>query len=1411
MQRFIILVFLSILWVSLALAQQHLTILRTYSVDDGLASNLVKVLHQDRHGFLWLGTDGGLVRFDGTTFLNLHSDDGLPSDFIKDIYETDDALLIVTDEGLTNVRHVPEVSGVQVVPAEGIPASFYPKKLYEDQQRGLWLSDTRSVHQIYPDSNTFAFPEAAWSKGFSRAYLFTETPTGNLIVTSEQGLVYRFDAATRTFVELTAPPSISLTTLNALGTHPDGETWLGTAEGVVGFRLDADGKAVAWRRVAPIAGINTLLFLPDGGAYIGTYYSGLYYRSPQGEIAPIEGLPSPVINTLLRDRAGNLLVGTNNGLVILGKQPFTVFAESPGTSLEFLKLRDDGMLLMADGPNLVEVDPETQARTLRTIRDDVSAFAGRGDILWVGTRNGALHRFDETEERQRTLASLQLVSSVETDSSGTAWLTQEGESTVMRVDADLSVQTYALDHQGLNPLNGLKWLNDQLYVLGSTPDAYLYQYDPAEDRFINLSIPDAVEGRFYVEDLATAPDGTIWLGTNQGVFRQHNGMLSHVLGSAAEGEVRTLALLDSGVLWVGTSRVVYTAHLNDAGQLEVVHFTREQGLPHMTAGFRSAVQDASGRLWIGTYGGIVSYLPDRVKDQTPTPVFVGRFFDQTAYAPEARYSDGAFLSVQLASPAFPPPQILYEAKLEGRDSTWQVLDGNTASYTRLGYGDYQLHVRAQYAGKRQSAITTFSFTVWPRWHQTQWAYLGYISGGLLVLFLIGALIRATRQWFDAEQTLRDREAQYRSVVETVQDVIFQADVAGRWTFLNAAWEQMMGYPVVESLGQPMVQHVIDEDIAHVEAQVQALQGGGRTSDNLTVRLRHQSGAIRCIEIHMLRGHPEGVLIGTLRDVTARVEAQQALVSRSTELAKAVRALEVARRDAEQASQAKSDFLATMSHEIRTPLNGVIGMAELLQHTALDADQQSFVDTIRISGDALLTVISDILDFSKIEAGRVTLESEVFHLADCIEDALDVLASKAWSKSIELVSDLSPELPMHAKGDATRLKQVLINLIGNGIKFTETGHVVVRAAMRAQTADVLTLEVAVEDTGIGIPASQMDRLFKSFSQVDASTTRKYGGTGLGLAISKQLVELMGGEIWVESTEGVGSTFCFTVTLRPIPEVVSSTTRLFPLAKRRRILLVDDHAVARHALERKLETYHFEVVAVGSSDEAFTLLAGSQPFDLILLDYTRLDSTVADEWNRMAAEPTLPPLILLHPLGALHANIHASARLPKPVRKATLLRVLQQVFTEPSTSTGVATVQIADTLSLASLEILVAEDNVVNQKVIVRTLKRIGCQCDVVVNGREALEAVKAHRYDVVLMDVHMPEMDGLAATETIRTTVPPSHQPYIIALTANAFREDRERCLDAGMNEYVSKPIQRKILKAALVEALGATKGSLVQR
>jgi PAS domain S-box-containing protein len=646
-------------------------------------------------------------------------------------------------------------------------------------------------------------------------------------------------------------------------------------------------------------------------------------------------------------------------------------------------------------------------------------------------------------------------------------------------------------------------------------------------------------------------------------------------------------------------------------------------------------------------------------------------------------------------------------------------------------------------------------------------------------------------------------AQLNGILSIADDAIICVDAQLKILLFNQGAERLFGWAAQDIQGQDLNLLLPARFHAGHGAHVAHFASGPEPARQMAQRSGIQAirkdGTEFPAEASISKLQAAGGLIYTviLRDISTRKAYE--------------RELEQAKETAESAMLAKSMFLANMSHEIRTPLNAVIGMTSLLLNTHLDDEQHDYAQTIRASGEVLLTIINDILDYSKIDIGRLEIERASFDLRRCIEESLDLLSPSASEKNINLAYFMDDSVPAAVLSDVTRLRQILVNLLSNSIKFTPHGEVVVTVSAVALEDGAHEITFAVRDTGIGIAPERQAELFQPFTQVDPSITRKYGGTGLGLTISKRLTEVMGGRMWVDSAVGSGSTFAFTIVAEASgPRLARSVLQESSLAlSGKRVLIVDDSSTNRRILVKQALLWGMVPSAAAMAVEALDFIRHGHAFDVAILDMSmpEMDGlTLAQEIRKYRGPESLPLIMLTsvthRPRDVKLSQAQFAAYLNKPIKPAALFDVLlQAMHLAPETQQARAAPggRPGDSLPLA---ILVAEDNAVNQKVVQQLLHHLGYRADLVASGVEVLDALERQSYDVVLMDVQMPEMDGLEATRRLRLRYGADQRPRVIAMTANAMPGDREKCLQAGMDAYVAKPIELNDLREVLLSVAG---------
>jgi PAS domain S-box-containing protein len=691
-----------------------------------------------------------------------------------------------------------------------------------------------------------------------------------------------------------------------------------------------------------------------------------------------------------------------------------------------------------------------------------------------------------------------------------------------------------------------------------------------------------------------------------------------------------------------------------------------------------------------------------------------------------------------------------------------------------------------------------------RWVSTSKVPLRNGDGDVVGLVGSGRDITELKQMQEALAKERDL---LQTLLDNSPDHIFFKDRESRFIRTNKAHALSLGLADPQhAVGKTDFDLFPREDAQRFYEEEQEIVKTGRAVVGREWKVPdRKTGGVVWLSEHKIPIRGEGGqvvgLIGVSRDITERKQAEEELRE--------------AKAKAEAATNAKSEFLANMSHEIRTPMNAVIGMSDLLLDTKLDEEQRDYLNGVKQSAEALLALINDILDFSKMEAGKLELETVDFDLRTTIEGVADTLAHRAHEKKLEMAMSIDDNVPSLVRGDPGRLRQVLVNILGNAIKFTEKGEVVIEVRLAGETENEATIHFCVSDTGIGIPEDKQSKVFQSFSQADGSMTRKYGGTGLGLAISKQLVEMMGGQIHFRSIPGKGSQFCLTV---PLPKGTKSE-KARPVVPRdvrgMRVLIVDDKATNRKILEKMVESFGCVPETVDSGKNAIEALrtarSSGTPYSLVLLDMQMPEMSGEDTAREIKrdAEINDVSIIVLTSVGDRGdarrlESIGCGSYLIKPVKQSKLFDAIMSVLASREDSGQARTAALptgepVEKINLAGVQVLLAEDNPVNRKVAVRMLEKAGCKVNTVENGFAAVEAASKTAYDVILMDVQMPEMDGFEATRTIREIEGSNRHTTIIAMTAHAMAGDRERCLKAGMDDYVAKPVQQAQLLKAMKE------------
>jgi len=1346
----------------------HIT---SFTEKDGLPSEYIKDLREDLRGVLWIATDKGLCSYSNGQFkarsLGLERVNNDANDANVLLPRRDGSLWIGTRHGVLNLNNERLIS---LTKKDGLLSEDITH-LYEDGQGQLWIGSKGGIN-LYANGQQVKSYTTADGLLSNDIRSITEDSSGRLWVATWKGVNYRENDQWQSYTTQEGLPSNEIWAIQA---DAEGSVWIGTdTDGLTRLRIVRINLLRAHKELLG----HRLLALQqarDGGLWIGLgdeHGLGYFKDGVLTNYTTQNGLPDNSIIALHEAKDGSLWIGTRLGLSVLrnGKIQSWKKLDAPrGDWLlddQIFSITEDrqGGIWIGTGYGLTHFK-EGQFKTYLTPdglpHNNIRSVLGTRDgSVWIATQRGGLSHFRDGRFTNYTTAqglSVNYLRTLYEDKEGTLWVGTNG--------------------------GGLNRIKNGRIV------AYTTQHGLADEQVIQI-----------LED----HEGFLWIVSLRGVTRYAKKQFEELL----QGKIKTLTPIFSGVA---------------------------EGLP--PGGIPNSAQPVSvlapdGKLWFSSAKGLSWLNTRKFTTNTLIPsVYVEQLMvDKKAIRPDTNLSIGPgihdlefhFTCLSLLVPG----NVRFKYKLIGFDQDW--VDAGTrriAYYTNLPPGSYQFKVIAcNNDGGWNLTGATVDFRLKPLFYQTTWFYflcgmvaivLGYSSYKWRVQQLELREKSLTKrieertaelqtEISERQQTLaalKESESKYRALFNQVADPVFIFDqITHRFLDFNESALHVYGYTAEEmrtltpfALHPPedfeLVQQNIDvPDDDHLHTYIHV------TKDQRKMVVEILSNQIE------YQGHPAWISI--VRDITERKQAEIEL--------------QRAKETAEQASRAKSEFLANMSHEIRTPMNAVIGMTSLLLDTPLAAEQKEFVETVRSSGETLLTIINDILDFSKIESRKLDIEQQPFDLRSCIEDALDLFGLKVAEKELDLGADIPPNVPPVIRGDVTRLRQIIVNLVGNAVKFTAAGEVLVSVqATRQPEPHQYELQFAVRDTGIGIPADKVGRLFQSFSQADSSTTRKFGGTGLGLAISKQLCELMGGQMWVESVEGKGTTFFFTILTEAtaLPHLSPITPNNDEPLAGKRLLVAEDNPAHQKIFAQLLTSWGAQFVMTSSGTEALERLQQGESFDAVLVDVRMPEMDGLTLARTMFQSPALRklPIIIASGLGRqnvsrLQKEIHLAAWLNKPLKASSLYNALLGVFSPLSSVSDTTAQQLleAEPAPLPAhppLSLLLAEDNVVNQKVALRQLEKLGYRADVVANGKELLESLRRQAYDVVLTDIQMPEMDGLEAAKVICQEWEPEQRPYLIAMTANAMKEDRDECFAAGLDDYVSKPVRVPELEAALARGM----------
>ncbi len=1355
-----------------ALSQTKTLKFEHIGIEEGLSQINITCIIQDSRGFMWFGTRDGLNRYDGYKFTIYRYDsrdnNTISNNFIQDIVEDENAnLWIATEGGGINKYDVKHNRFTRYMHDSRNPNSISSNsaiKIMPDESGNLWIA-TQKGGLNYFDLKTGTFRHYMHAdydaKSISDNNIITllNDSHHNLWVGTSTGGLNLLDKKTGSFTKFyhddNNDKTISGNTVSVIFEDSRQRLWVGTRGKGLNLFNEEEKTFLRFKHdeknEGRLADDNILSVNEDSrlNIWIASENEGLsilnkdanHFDTYYHDDIDKNSLSANSIYSICRDQQGNMWLGAFSGGVNVFKKPTENFSHYTHNNSPYSLSNNFVLDLYEDNTG----------------------------GIWIGTDGGGLNKFNAQkstftsfkQQKNRFGISGNYVLCMNQDNDGKLWVGTWGDG-ISILDEATNGFTYFKN----NPADPKSLSGNDIYAILHTRNkktwigtfnAGLDLYDKSTRTFKHFKF-DAANPLSLSSDkvysLLEDKRGNLWIGTYDGGLNMFDSKTNTFtrfqhdenINSISNNAVPDIFEDHKGRLWISTFEGL---NLFDPESKHFTIYTKKDGLPSDI--IYAVREDNRGKIWISTNNGLSKYDPNTGTFENFTPEDGIQADEFKPHSALKSHSGMLYFGGINGFNAFDPDKIVKKkevsplviTKFEVFNKALPIAkDSNDLSELKQDI-TYTKDIRLSY---KQSVIS-IEYAALDFTSKDKKEYAFILDGFDKDWNFVGS--RNTASYTNLPPGHYNFRVKYRNDAGLWSPSTKGLQITIVPPFWLTLWFKMIAALFVIGILYALFKHRVQK----IKSQKQILE-------------------------RQVKERTESLAQMTIDERRSREEAEKA------------------REEAENANKAKSIFLATMSHEIRTPMNGVIGMATLLSSTSLTPEQEEYTETIKTCGDSLLTVINDILDFSKVESGNMELEEHDFDLRDCIEGVLDIFAEKAASLNLDLVYQIEHTVPPQIIGDPLRLRQILINLVGNAIKFTTKGEIFIRVKVASQVKEDIELLFEIRDTGIGIPKDKLNRLFKAFSQVDSSTTRKYGGTGLGLAISEKLVKLMGGDVDVKSEPGVGTTFCFTIKTKAGVNDSRTYIHLSTIGlENKHILIVDDNYTNRNILDAQLRQWKFIPLIAGSGDDAIELLKTNKQIDLIISDMNMPEMDGVELAEKIKKIRHDIPIILLSSMGNEQSRHHShlfNVILTKPAKHLLLYgHIIDQLKNngkEEGKEPQPGRLQFStDFAKDFPMNILIAEDNLINQKLALHILNKMGYKPDVAANGHEVLNGVAGKNYDLILMDVQMPDMDGCEATQFIRQHI--ATQPVIVAMTANAMPEDRETCMKAGMDDYLSKPMK----------------------